>query len=269
MVGRNQTAVLHDPADQNPGEQEVGKHHNTAITQPHHLPEARLHQGKRDPGVQGFAPAEAEALHQHAGDLRHIGVGVGIRRPPPHHHQQRVVGGHRRPAGRHSSGIGGRQRIADTAAGRLDHFSIHPQLAPVIHPQTALGGPGVEHRGDVILGMAGGEEHGRHRQHMTDPPGPQFLQAIAQDRPRELQIAIGHRHRRQGAAQLLRQGGELLHRQPVAAAMAANKHPQGPYRPPGGGGGTVEIRRGERGHGNEFLGLTVAAATRHPVSQAR
>ena len=259
MVRRHQAAVLHDAANQHAGEQEVGEHHHPLVAEPHHLPQARLHQGKGDSGIQGFPPAEPESLHQHAGDLGHVRVGIRIGGPSPHHHQQRVVGGYRRPARGHGGGIGGRQGLADAAPGRLDHLAIHPQLAPVIHPQAGFGGPGVEHRGDVVFGMASGKEHRRHRQHMADPLLPQLLQAIAQDRPRELQVAMGHRQRRQGATQLLRQGGEFLHRQPVAAAVAADQHPQGPIgskrgenRPLAGGNG-VGNRWGAGGHGSEIL----------------
>ena len=73
--------------------------------------------------------------------------------------------------------------------------------------------------------MAGCKQHAGHRQHPLHALGPQALQAITQDRPRELQIAVFHRHTRQLCPQALSQLGKLTHRLPVAAAMAADQHP--------------------------------------------
>ena len=64
------------------------------------------------------------------------------------------------------------------------------QLAAVVdrHPGM-LGLIGVEHRGDVVLGVAGGEEHAGHRQHAVCAALAQLVQAVADDRRGELEKA--------------------------------------------------------------------------------
>ena len=224
MVGGHPLAVLHDPADQHAGKEEVGEHHNAAVPQPHHMAQPRLHQREGDPGIQGLAPTKAKPLHQHAGHLGHIRVGVRIGGSPPHHHQQGVVPRQEWPAGRTVGAVGGLQAGLDAGAGRLDHLAVHAELAAVVDPQPRLGGVGVEHRGDVVLGVAGREQHRRDRQHVAHTPATQGIEAVAQDRSGELQVAEFHRHRRQALLELVGQGGELLHRQTVAAAVAADQH---------------------------------------------
>ena len=224
MVGSHPLAVLHDPAHQNPGEQEVGEHHDAPEAQFHGMAQPRLHEGKGDAGIHRFSPAEAEALHQHPRHLGDVGVGVGIGGSAAHHHQQRVVQGHRLTAA--ACGISPIQGLPDPGTGRLDHLQIHPQFAAVIHPQAGFSGPGVEHRGDVVLGVACSKEHGRHGQYVLHPLLPQGLKPIAQDRPCKFQVAVFHGHRRQLLPQLAGELGEFLHGQAVPAAMAAHQHPQ-------------------------------------------
>ncbi len=228
MVGRHPLGVLPDPAHQHPGEQEVREHQDAAIPQAHHMAQTGLHQGEGDAGVKGLSPAEAQALHQHARHLGDVGIGVGIGGSPTHHHQQGVVQGHGRPAGGPVIPIGLRQGFADPRAGGLNHLQIHAELAAVLHLQAGLAGIGIEHGGDVVLGMPGGKQHRRHRQDVTDPPLPQRLQAITQDRPGEFQIAVLHRQGIEAAPQRLGQAGELLHRQAVAAAVAAHQNAEKP-----------------------------------------
>ena len=189
------------------------------------MAQARFHQGKGDAGVHGLPPAEAHALHQHAGDLGHVGVGVGIGRAPAHHHQQGVV------QGDGSLLVGLLEGVANAGPSRLDHLQIHPQLPAVIHPQASLGGVGVEYGGDVVLGVAGGEQHRRNRQDVPHPALAQGLQPIPQDRAGELQVAVLHRQGSEALAQGRRQLGELLNRQAVAAAVAAHQHADRPMLP--------------------------------------
>ena len=95
VVSRHQLGVLADTTHQHPRKEEVGEHHDAAEAEFHGMAQARLHQGEGDARVHGFAPAKAEALHQHPRHLGHVGVGIGIGGTAPHHHQQRVAEGHR------------------------------------------------------------------------------------------------------------------------------------------------------------------------------
>ena len=219
VIGGHQSGVLANATDQHPRKQEVGKHHDAAEAEAHRMPKARLHQREGHAGIQGFAPAEAEALHQHPRHLGNVGVGVRVGRAATHHHQQGLAEGHRR------RGICGIQGLADARPGRLDHLEIDAELAAVIDAQAGFSRIGVEHRRDVVFGMTRGEQHPGYRQHPPHPLGPQALQAVAQDRSRELQVAVFDRHLGQQPPQPLSQLGELGHGLAVAAAMAADHHP--------------------------------------------
>ncbi len=59
------------------------------------------------------------------------------------------------------------------------------------------GGVGLEHRGNVVLGMAGGEQHAGHGEHVRDPLRPQAVEAVADDRLGEFEIAVFDRILRQ------------------------------------------------------------------------
>ena len=129
MVGCHQGRVLANPTYQHPGKEEIGKHHNPLEAQPHHMAQARFHQGEGHPGIHGLAPAKAEAFHQHARHLRHVGVGIRIGGAPPHHHQQGVAKGDS-PAAASRRGV---QGLLDAGPSGLDHLQIHAELTAVIN----------------------------------------------------------------------------------------------------------------------------------------
>ena len=175
VISRHQGGVLANPAHQHAGEQEIREHHNAAEAQAHHVAQARLHQREGHTGIHGLPPAEAEALHQHPRHLGHIGIGIRVRGATPHHHQQGVGQGHWRRACRRGRLIGALQGLTDAGPRRLDHLQIDAQLTAVLNAQAGLGGVSVENGGDVVLGMAGGEQHARHRQHPLHPLLPQAI----------------------------------------------------------------------------------------------
>jgi hypothetical protein len=61
-----------------------------------------------------------------------------------------------------------RNGLLDAVGGGAQHLGVDAELAAVVDAQRIGGGVGVEHRGDVVLGMAGGEQHAGHRQHVID-----------------------------------------------------------------------------------------------------
>ena len=71
--------VLADPGHKNTRKQEIGEHDDALKAKAHHMPQPWLHQRERDAGIHGFAPAEAKTFHQHSGNLRDVGIGIGIR----------------------------------------------------------------------------------------------------------------------------------------------------------------------------------------------
>ena len=203
------------------------------------MAQAGFHQGEGDTGIHRFTPTKAKPFHQHPRHLGDIGIGIGIGGPPSHHHQQGVAEGWalaflertRCPAlGRPIEGF------TDAGTGRLDHLEIHAELTAVVDLEPGLGGIGVEHRGDVVFGVARGKQHRRHGQHMAHAPAAEGLQAIPQDRFGEFEVAVFHRHLGNQGLQPLRQLGKFANGQAVAAAMAAHQHPQRPMGPLNGQG---------------------------------
>ena len=256
------------------------------------MAQARLHQGKGDPGIDGFAPAKTQALHQHPGHLGHIGVGIGIGGAPAHHHQQGFVDRHGGPLGGANlargrcgspkarvgpghpwaGAIGGDEGLANPGPGCLDHLEVNPQFPAVIDPQAGFGGIGIENGGDVVFGVASGKQHGRHGQHPLHPLGPQAVEPLAQDRPGKFQVAVGHGHLGHQLAQGFSQLGKFGHGQAIAAAMAADQHAEGAAFGSEGG----RASRGmagilgccARNHGMSCLGSTLSPASKTPRRRA-
>src|SRR3546814_10765531 len=54
---------------------------------------------------------------------------------------------------------------------------------------------GVQHRRNVVLGVAGGEQHARHGEAARHAPGAQLVETLADDRRGEFQEAALHRVR--------------------------------------------------------------------------
>ncbi len=94
---------------------------------------------------------------------------------------------------------------------------------------------GVEHRGDVVLGVAGGEQHAGDREDALRPGLAQLVEALVDHRVGEFEITVFHRHVRQPLTQALGQHGEFADGTGIAAAMAAQHHP-------GVGGQSQEFR---------------------------
>ena len=243
MVLGHPLGVLLDPTHQHPGKQEIGENDNPAIAKSHHLAKSRLHQRKGDPGINRFTPAKTKTLHQHPRHLGDIGVGIGVGRAPAHHDQHGFVQGH-------LCGCPIKD-FANPGPGGLNHLQVNPQFTAVVDAQTRLCRVGIEHRGDVVFGVARCKQHGRHGQHVAYPPGPQRLQAIAQDRPGKFQVAVFHRHLGQQRLEPLGQLGKFGHCQPIAAAVAANQHPN---RAVGTG---TQVGMGEGSHGHSHLRPTL------------
>ena len=245
VVFGHPVAVLADAADQHAREQEVRKDHDPPVAQLHHGPQSRFNQREGDPGVERFAPAEAETFHQHPRHLGDIGVRVGVGGSPSHHHQQRFGYRDRGKPLVVPTPVVLLQDGADAGSRGQDHAPVDPQFPAVVDAQSRFGGVGVEHRRNVVLRVAGREQHRRYRQHMLDSAEAQGIETIAQDRPGEFQIAVLQRHRREIPAQGLGQAGEFGHGQPVPAAMAADQNADA----------AVGSCRGEGGsHGGAHLG---------------
>ena len=261
MVVCHPLAVLHDPAHQHAGEEEVGEHHDAAIAQLRHLAQAGLNQGEGDPRIEGLAPAEAEALHQQPCHLGHVAVGIRIGGTPTHHHQQGLIDGHGIPAGRPVLVVRLIQAGTNARTSGLDHAAVDPELTAVVDAQTRFSGVGVQHRGDVVFGMPRREQHRRDRQHMAHPALSQGIETIAQNRSGKLQVAVVHGHPAHAVLQLSGQGGEFLHRQPVAAAVAADQHPDRTMGPLERRAATLQrVRSGSDRHGLQHLCMTLFRA---------
>ena len=209
-----------DPVDQHAREQEIGEHHDAAVAELRRMLQRRLHQREGHAGVADLAPAEAHPLPQEPRHLRDVAVRVRVRGAPPDHHQQRLVPRHRAVLG-----VGPGAGLLDPLGGGADHLRVHPQLAPVIHPDPVGPGIGVQHRGNVVLRVHRREQHPWHRENARAPRLAQLVEPVAQHRVGELQVPVLDRPlRRQEGGQLLGQHRELVHRGLRARAMPADHH---------------------------------------------
>ena len=81
---------------------------------------------------------------------------------------------------------------------------------------------GVEHGGDVVLGVAGGEQHAGDGEDVVDALRDQPVEPVADDRPGEFEIAVLDRPvRRSASASVSASAANSATARAIAAAMAA------------------------------------------------
>ena len=152
-----------DALDQDAGEQEVGENDDALEAQLHGAFQARIHQRRGDAGIGDLGPAEAHAFPQHAGDLGDIGIGVGIVGAAPHHHQQGLGALH--------LGFSGGFGFFDTLGGSAQKLQVHRQLAAIFDLKLGVfAGVAVDFPRQIVLHMAGGEQHGRQGENAGGAP---------------------------------------------------------------------------------------------------
>ena len=78
----------------------------------------------------------------------------------------------------------------DPGGGGGDHLGIDAELAAVADVDPVLGGIGVQHRRDVVLGVHRGEQHARHREDAVAARLAQPVEPVADHRVGEFQIAV-------------------------------------------------------------------------------
>ncbi len=224
MARRRLVGLAVDPPHQDAGEQEPGEHDDPAEAETRRALEQRIDARVGEPAVADLGPAEAHALPQHPRDLGDVAVGVGVRGAAPDHREQRLGARHR----------GGRlvDRFSDPVARRGEQLGVDAEVAAEVDLQAMQGGVGVQHRGHVVLDVAGGEQHARHREHVAHALRPQAVEAVVQDRPRELEEAALDRVVRQARDQARDQALELGHRVDIARAVAAHHDPNPSHRRP-------------------------------------
>ncbi len=214
VSGRDLVGLLVDPPHQHAGEQEVGEHHDPLEAEPHrplqHSVDARL----RDPAIADLGPAEAQALPKHPGELADIAVSVRIGGAAADHREQRLAARHR--------GRRRRQARLDPILRRLQQLRIDAEVPAEGDRQAMLGGIAVQHRGHVVLDVAGGEQHAWHRQDPLDALVAQLVEPLPDHGMREFEEAAGDGPGGQPAGQLVDQMIELRHRRAIARAVAAN-----------------------------------------------
>ena len=167
-------------------------------------------------GSSPIFSAEAEALHQHPGDLGHVRVGIGVGGSTTDHHQQGV--------GEGDIVRGLIEAFLNPGSDGRHHQAIDAQFPPVVDRQAGFRCVGVENGGDVVLGMPRGEKHGWNGQHPGDSLLPKRLKAIPKDGTGKFEITVFDRHRSEPWSQGLHHLRELFNGQSVSAAMAADQN---------------------------------------------
>jgi hypothetical protein len=128
--------------------------------------------------------------------------------------------------------VGRVERFLDARAGGTDHLQIDPEFATVIdHRAGILCLIGIEHRGNVILGVTCGKQHARHGQNAGDPLGAQAVEPFRYHRVAEFEVAVFHRNIRIARLQSFRDRCKLACGVLVTAAMATD-HDAGHFGDP-------------------------------------
>ena len=207
LVGRGVDAF-----HQNPGEEEIGEHDDAAKTHARGAVERGVDARMGDATECRLGPAETHPLPQHARDFCNVRIGVGVVGTAPDDDEQRVAA------------IAGAGR-GDTLGRGIDELYIDRQVAAEPHVDARMGGHERVHLpGQVVLHMARGEQHPRHRMNAPGAARHQRRQPVADIGPGEFEIAGGEIVSRKARAQRRREQLEFLHRFLVAAAMAADQH---------------------------------------------
>ena len=207
--------VFVNARDEHAGEQEIGEHDDPFEPEAGGVFQTRLDKGKGNARIDGFAPTEAEPFPQQAHNLRDIPVRVGVRRATADNDKQGLFAGNviRRAV----------KRFLDACAGGPDHLWIDPELlAEVDGHAVILRGVGIQNRRDVVLHVTCSKQHARYGKHPRDALIAQFVEPVANDRRRELEIAILDRRIRHQFAQAFRNLRELAYGPFITAAMAAD-----------------------------------------------
>ena len=214
MISGYHVGIVINASHQNTGEQEVWKHNDPLITQLGGVPQARFHQGEGDAGIGHFGPAKAKALPQQTADFRDIGIGIRVGRAPAHHHQQGFLRTDMIARGIHG--------LAHPVAGGTDQLHVHTQIPAIGDIQLrVLGAIGIDHRGQVVLHMARGEQHAGYSNNALVATFAQGIQTLADDRRGEFQKAAVHVILRQSGADTVRDALKFADGVFVTATVAA------------------------------------------------
>ena len=218
MPRRGPVGMLVDPLDEHAGEEEVREDDDAPVAEARGVREGRIDEGKGDPGVGGLPPAEPEPFPQEAHHLGDVAVGVRVGRPAPDDDEHGLVE-RDLPAGRVERG-------GDPVARGAKQLLVDPELAGVadLHLRV-LGLAGVQHRRDVVLGMARREQHPGDREAEAVAPCAELVEPFADHRGRELQEPALDVVPREPLPDAGRDRLELRDGLRVAAPVAAHHHP--------------------------------------------
>ena len=116
------------------------------------------------------------------------------------------------------------KRFGHTIPRRRQHLKIDGKLTAILDGDVMLGSIGVQHRRNIILGMAGGKQHPRHSQYMIDPLFAQLIEAGLDHWCGKFQIAIFNRPFGKQRCQFFSQDGKFSDRRFRPAAVTANHY---------------------------------------------
>ena len=116
------------------------------------------------------------------------------------------------------------ERCLNAVTSGAHHFGVNAQFFAIFNIEIVGGGIGVEHRWNIILGVACGKEHAGHSENTGDIFSLQRIQASADDGRGKFEIAKFNRVLWQALFEMLRQHRKFLHSAFITAAMAAEHY---------------------------------------------
>jgi len=154
MAGCDLIGVVIDALDQDAREQEIREDDDPLVAHPRAVLQRRFDQREGNAGIAHFAPAKAHAFPKHAHHFSDVGIGIRVRRAAPDDTQQRVMPGDLIIQGFFDPGACGSQ-----------HLQINGKFPTILDRHTGvLRLIRVQDGRNIILRVAGGEQHARNRQ---------------------------------------------------------------------------------------------------------
>ena len=215
VEARHFLRLLVDALDEDAVEQEIREHDDAPETEAHGARQAIVGARMGHARIGHRRPAEAHAFPQHARHLGDVRVGVRIVGAAPDDHEQRF--------GACGRACGFRLGLFDALLGRFDKLQIDRKIATELNLDAGIfGSPRVELPGQVVLDVAGREQHRGHGLDVGRTLRFEGIEPFADHRAREFEKARTDGAPRQLVAQFGHQRVEFTYRVEVAAAVAAD-----------------------------------------------
>lgn len=196
-----------DPVHENAAKEEIRKHDNALVTKPDDMLETGLDQGESHSRITHLAPSEAHPFPEHAGEFRYIAVCIRIGCATADHDQASSF-----PVDDSPFTICHFLCARDAHGGCPDQHGGESEFATIVDSNAVFACIGVEHGGNVVLGVHGGKQHSGNSQDPVAALPAQTVKPVTNDRVGKFEIAVCDWPVRQPFGELRNHSGEFIYR---------------------------------------------------------